>query len=94
MWAAKSHYYSCDFSFYNYPYAFGLLFALGLFAQAQEQGSAFFDQYEEILAATGSRSARDVAALASIDLADHHFWDGAMGVINSYIEELVDAASR
>ncbi len=94
MWAVKSHYYRCEFSFYNYPYAFGLLFALGLFAQAQEQGPGFFDQYEEILAAAGSKSARDVAALASIDLADQRFWDGAMGVINSYIEELVDAAEH
>lgn len=94
MWAVKSHYYRCEFSFYNYPYAFGLLFALGLFAQAQEQGSAFFDQYEKILASSGSMSVRDVAALASIDLADHRFWDGAMGVINTYIEELVDAASH
>ncbi len=94
MWAAKSHYYSCEFSFYNYPYAFGLLFALGLFAQAQEQGPAFFDQYTKILEATGSLNVRDVAALASIDLADHRFWDGAMGIVNGYIKEFVDAAHR
>ena len=94
MWAAKSHYYSCGFSFYNYPYAFGLLFALGLFAQAQEQGPAFFDQYTKILEATGSRNVRDVAALASIDLSDHRFWDGAMGIVNGYIEEFVNAAQH
>lgn len=94
MWAAKSHYYSCEFSFYNYPYAFGLLFALGLFAQAQKTGPAFFEQYTKILEATGSASVRDVAALASIDLADHSFWDGAMGIINDYIEEFVDAAAH
>ncbi|HZJ88554.1 MAG TPA: M3 family oligoendopeptidase [Sphaerochaeta sp.] len=94
MWAAKSHYYRPSFSYYNYPYAFGLLFALGLFALAQKEGPAFFDTYTEILAASGSKSVRDVAAIAGIDLADQKFWDDAMGVINSYIDEIVDASTR
>ena len=32
MWACKSHYYSSGLSFYNFPYAFGNLFAQGLYA--------------------------------------------------------------
>jgi oligoendopeptidase F len=94
MWAVKGHYYSSDFSFYNYPYAFGLLFSLGLFAQAQKEGSAFFSRYTTILAATGSMSAREVASLASIDLADPLFWSEAMGILNTYIDEVVNAAQH
>jgi len=32
MWGVKSHYYSVGRSYYNYPYMFGLLFGLGLYA--------------------------------------------------------------
>lgn len=91
MWAAKGHYYSSDFSFYNYPYAFGQLFALGLYEKSRHAGSSFPDQYKTLLAATGSFSAREVASLVDIDLADPGFWQQGMAVIATYIEELCDA---
>ncbi len=91
MWAAKGHYYSSDFSFYNYPYAFGQLFALGLFEKSRQDGSTFPAQYKQLLSATGSLGARDVAALMDIDLADRAFWQQGISVIGSYIQELCDA---
>lgn len=91
MWAAKGHYYSSDFSFYNYPYAFGQLFALGLYGKSKQVGSSFPDQYKQLLAAAGSLCARDVASLVDIDLADKRFWQQGMDVIASYIQELCDA---
>ena len=33
MWVNKSHYYYADRNFYNFPYAFGLLFSKGLYAK-------------------------------------------------------------
>ncbi|ADY12635.1 M3 family oligoendopeptidase [Sphaerochaeta globosa] len=91
MWAAKGHYYSSDFSFYNYPYAFGQLFALGLYEKSRHAGSSFPEQYKTLLSATGSLSAREVASLMDIDLADRKFWQQGMDVIASYIGELCDA---
>jgi oligoendopeptidase F len=91
MWAAKGHYYSSDFSFYNYPYAFGQLFALGLYEKSRHSGSSFPAQYKTLLAATGSLSAREVASLVDIDLADRSFWEQGMAVIATYIGELCDA---
>ena len=91
MWAAKGHYYSSDFSFYNYPYAFGQLFALGLYEKSRHAGSSFPEQYKTLLSATGCLSAREVASLMDIDLADRHFWQQGIDVIATYIEELCDA---
>ena len=34
----KGHYYSGSLSFYNFPYAFGGLFARGLYAKYQQEG--------------------------------------------------------
>ena len=38
MWACKGHYYSESLSFYNFPYAFGGLFAMGLYRQFERRG--------------------------------------------------------
>ena len=48
MWAWKPHYYRTDISFYNYPYAFGLLFGMGLYALYQQRGPAFVADYEAL----------------------------------------------
>ena len=53
MWTWKPHYYSPGLSFYNFPYAFGLLFATGLYAIYQQRGPAFVDDYKKLLASTG-----------------------------------------
>ncbi len=47
MWACKPHYYSGDLSFYNFPYAFGLLFAKGLYAIYEQEGQAFIPKYKK-----------------------------------------------
>ena len=39
MWVCKSHYYGP--TYYNFPYAFGGLFARGLYAQYEKEGAAF-----------------------------------------------------
>ena len=62
MWACKPHYYSTSIHFYNFPYAFGMLFGLGVYARYLEKGEAFLPEYDRLLAATGSGSVREVAA--------------------------------
>ncbi|MBB5233552.1 M3 family oligoendopeptidase [Deinococcus budaensis] len=88
MWAVKPHYYSL--SFYNYPYTFGLLFGLGLYAQyqaAKERGEAadFQRRYDELLSDTGLADARTLAAGFGIDLHAPDFWEGSLDVIRGQI---------
>ena len=62
MWINKSHYYSVGLHFYNFPYAFGHLFGLGVFKKYLEKGAAFMPEYDALLASCGSGLVRDVAA--------------------------------
>lgn len=86
MWVCKSHYYSSGLSFYNFPYAFGGLFARGLYAKYQKEGAAFVPKYRELLHATTVSSVEDVAAICDIDLTKEDFWEDAM----LSCEELID----
>lgn len=87
MWVCKSHYYSSDLSFYNFPYAFGGLFARGLYALYQEQKESFLPKYKEMLYATTIASVEDCAKVMNIDLTDKSFWEKSLA---SYCE-VVDA---
>jgi len=86
MWTWKPHYYSLGLSFYNFPYAFGLLFGLGLYALYQQRGADFVPEYQQLLATTGEASAADLAARFNIDIRSRKFWDDSMAVINDYVE--------
>ncbi|MFA7128292.1 MAG: M3 family oligoendopeptidase [Sphaerochaeta sp.] len=90
MWAVKGHYYSSDFSFYNYPYAFGQLFALGLYAQREKDPDSFSDKYRSLLEKTGSASAHSVAATMGCDVESEAFWQQGMDLIASYAKEFSD----
>jgi len=89
MWTWKPHYYYPSLSFYNYPYAFGLLFGLGLYAIYQERGQAFVPDYEALLASTGEGAAADLAARFGINLRQKDFWAGSLRVIEKRIERYV-----
>jgi pepF/M3 family oligoendopeptidase len=86
MWTWKPHYYSSYLSFYNFPYAFGLLFATGLYAIYQQRGADFVDDYRALLAATGEAPAAELAARFGIDLRSQQFWADSLAVIERRID--------
>jgi pepF/M3 family oligoendopeptidase len=86
MWAWKPHYYRPELSFYNFPYAFGLLFGLGLYTIYQERGQAFLAAYDELLRSTGEGTAADLAARFGIDIRQRTFWEGSLQIISRRIE--------
>jgi pepF/M3 family oligoendopeptidase len=86
MWAWKPHYYRPALSFYNYPYAFGLLFGLGLYAIYQDRGKAFLGEYDQLLRSTGEASAADLAAGFGIDIRQRDFWEGSLELLKKRIE--------
>ena len=81
MWTWKPHYYQQGLSFYNFPYAFGLLFGTGLYAIYQECGDDFISEYQDLLASTGEGTAEDLAARFDIDLRSPEFWQNSLNVI-------------
>ncbi len=92
MWACKSHYYSTGVHFYNFPYAFGLLFGLGVYAQYLEKGDAFLPEYDALLRATGSGNVREVAASVGIDVAEKSFWESSLNFLKKKIDTLESLA--
>lgn len=89
MWVCKPHYYYGDANFYNFPYAFGLLFAKGLYAEYLKRGESFTGSYNELLRATGSHNIADVAALMGVDVRSEEFWKSSLDIIVSNIEEFI-----
>ena len=94
MWACKSHYYSSGYNFYNFPYAFGLLFGKGVFARYLEKGDAFVDDYCKLLRFCGSARVADVAASVGIDVRNPDFWRSSLAVIRDDIDEFCCLAAK
>ena len=84
MWVCKSHYYGP--TFYNFPYAFGALFARGLYAQYERDGAAFVPKYKKLLYTTAVATAEDTAKVADIDLSDKEFWRSALQMVADQID--------
>ena len=84
MWVCKSHYYGP--TFYNFPYAFGGLFARGLYAQYLSEGESFVPKYKKLLYTTPIATAEDTAKVADIDLTDKNFWRSALQTIADQID--------
>ena len=87
MWAWKPHYYSAGRSYYNFPYAFGLLFGLGLYAIYKERGEEFVPDYEDLLRSTGQGTAEELAARFGMDISSLEFWRSSMSIIEKRIKE-------
>ncbi len=86
MWTWKPHYYSSGFSFYNYPYAFGLLFATGLYAIYQKRGAEFVPDYKNLLASTGENRAAELADRFGINIRTRKFWADSLAAIGKRVD--------
>ena len=90
MWVNKGHYYSSDLSFYNFPYAFGGLFARGLIVKYKELKDEFLPKYQQLLKATPIMDVEDVAKLIDIDLTSKDFWVSALETAKDRIQEFLE----
>lgn len=89
MWINKSHYYSTGRHFYNFPYAFGHLFGLGVFKKYLAEGPAFMPKYDELLASCGSGPVAEVAASVGIDVHSVDYWRSALDVARAEVDEFI-----
>ncbi len=94
MWACKGHYYSPTLNFYNFPYAFGLLFAKGVFAQYLEKGESFVPTYNQLLRSCGNGTVREVASSVGIDVGSADFWRSSLNILRESIDRFVDLCEK
>lgn len=92
MWAVKPHYYSS--TFYNYPYMFGLLFGLGLYARYQDDPQGFQASYDDLLSSTGLGNAAELAARFGIDTRSPDFWRSSLDVLRADIARFASLVDR
>src|SRR4051812_15764293 len=85
MWAVKPHYYGM--AYYNWPYTFGLLFGIGLYARYTADPERFRLGYDDLLSATGLGEASELAARFGIDVRDEAFWTDSLDVIRGRITD-------
>jgi len=91
MWILKPHYYSSQF--YNWPYTFGLLFGLGLFARHRADPERFRDGYDDLLSRAGMATAEELGASFGFDLTDEGFWTASLDVVRDRIRQHAELAS-
>jgi pepF/M3 family oligoendopeptidase len=92
MWLLKPHYYSSHF--YNWPYTYGLLFGLGLFARYRDDPEHFRSGYDTLLSRAGMDTAEALGAAFGLDVTDEAFWVASLDVVRSRIDDYVALAAE
>jgi len=85
MWVLKGHYYGSHF--YNWPYTYGLLFGLGLFAQYHADPDRFRGGYDNLLSRAGMATAEELGAAFGIDVTNEAFWTASLDVLRARMAE-------
>lgn len=89
MWLNKTHYYSAGRNFYNFPYAFGLLFSKGLYAEYLKRGEGFVAEYDKLLASTGKSTVKDIALTMGIDITKPDFFRASLEIVKEDIKKFL-----
>ncbi len=90
FWISKLHFYISDWPFYNFPYTFGYLLSLGVYALAQEGGEDFPQRYRRLLIATGCQDTEDaVRSTFGYDLSGTDFWNKSLDIIGSRVDRFL-----
>ena len=92
MWAVKPHYYGAHF--YNWPYTYGFLFGLGLFAKYREDPPRFQQVYDDVLSRAGMNTAEELAAVFGFDVSDEAFWTASLDVLRDHIGQYAALAAE
>ncbi|MFM8857899.1 MAG: oligoendopeptidase F, partial [Actinomycetota bacterium] len=90
MWVLKPHYYGSHF--YNWPYTYGLLFGLGLYAKYQENPTKFRDGYDTVLSRAGMDTAEELGESFGLDVTSEAFWTASLDVLRTRIDDYTTLA--
>lgn len=89
MWVCKPHYYDAGYNYYNFPYAFGLLLAKGLYALYEKNPDTFPQVYKNLLKNTGKGDLKTVALSVGIDISKPEFWRSSLDIVKRDIEKFI-----
>jgi pepF/M3 family oligoendopeptidase len=92
MWAVKPHYYGSHF--YNWPYTYGFLFGLGLYAKYREDPQRFQLSYDDVLSRAGMNTAEELAGVFGFDVSDTAFWTASLDVLRDHIDQYTALAAQ
>ncbi len=93
FWSSKLHFHITGVPFYNFPYTFGYLFSLGIYAAAKEQGNDFEDDYIALLRDTGKMNVEELAEKhLHVDLTKPEFWESALKLCIADVKEFLTLA--
>ena len=95
FWISKLHFYISELPFYNFPYTFGYLLSLGVYALADTftDQSEFADKYRELLIATGCQVTEDaVSNTFGYHLGEADFWNKSIDIIDRRVDRFLELA--
>jgi pepF/M3 family oligoendopeptidase len=92
MWLLKPHYYGSHF--YNWPYTYGLLFGLGLYAEYQADPERFRVGYDDLLSRAGIDTAEELGATFGLDVTEPAFWAASLDVCRDRIHQYGELAAE
>ncbi len=92
MWVLKPHYYGSHF--YNWPYTYGLLFGLGLYAKYQSNPDHFRENYDSVLSRAGMDTAEELGQAFGIDVTDTAFWTSSLDVLRARMVDYEKLAQK
>ncbi len=94
FWATKLHFSIAQLGFYNYPYLFGYLFSLGIYAQQERYGTGFNDLYTAILRDTGTMTAEElVGHHLQQDISQPQFWQASLTIVEQSVAKFEQLAN-
>ncbi|WP_173917274.1 M3 family oligoendopeptidase [Halobacillus sp. Marseille-Q1614] len=95
FWASKLHFHITGVPFYNFPYTFGYLFSLGIYAIAVKEGTSFESRYISLLQDTGRMTVEELAEKhLGADLEKTEFWEEALKLCMKDVTEFMELSRR
>ncbi|MFB5088475.1 M3 family oligoendopeptidase [Psychrobacillus sp. PGGUH221] len=90
FWASKLHFYITGVPFYNFPYTFGYLFSLSIYAKAINEGANFEEKYIALLQDTAVMSVEDLAMKhLGEDITEEEFWIKGINLCIQDVNEFI-----
>ena len=90
FWASKLHFYITGVPFYNFPYTFGYLFSLSIYAKAISEGANFEEKYIALLQDTAVMSVEDLAMKhLNEDITQEAFWIKGIDLCIQDVKEFI-----
>ena len=91
FWASKLHFHITDVPFYNFPYTFGYLFSLGIYAYAKSDKKNFANFYDALLKDTGRMKVEELAKKhLNVNLEEPEFWQRAIDLCIEDVKQFIE----